>query len=64
MCAGEVFELLLSGDGVVDVLEVLEIDESMDVVFGSVRARTIFAVNSDSLPEAVCHPDVEVSGVT
>ena len=62
MRSREVFELFLSRDGVGNELEIFEIDQSINVVFGGVGARSMFAVDCDSMAKAICHADVKTSG--
>jgi hypothetical protein len=62
LVAGPVFEVLLAGDGVEYVLEVLVIDESVDLVTRCMRSRAGFAVSSDAFVETVSDSDVEGTG--
>jgi hypothetical protein len=52
-------EFLLASDGVVDVLEGLEVDESGDLVAGGEAARYLFAMLSYAFRQAVGYADVE-----
>ena len=44
LSAVAVFAFLLPGDGVVDVLKAIELDEAVDVVSGYVRAGAMYAI--------------------
>ena len=52
-------EFFFAGDGVVDVLEPLAVDEPGDLVAGGERARDLLAVFHDAFAEVICHADLE-----
>ena len=56
------FQILLAGYGVSDVLEAFEVDEAMDFVFGSEAIGKGFAVFADAATEVVCDANIELAG--
>ncbi len=56
---GEVFQVFLAGDGVVDVLEALVIDEAVDFVFCCETVCSPFAVFADAAGKIVRNTDVK-----
>ena len=56
-----VFQLLFSCNGIANVAEILEVNETMDIVVRRMSAWNILAMSVDPSGKAVAHADVEVS---
>ncbi len=61
LLACEVLELRFAGDGVMDVLEELVVDESVDRVSGGVCAGVGSAMGVDAVEQVVGYSDVEIA---
>ena len=56
--SGEPLQLFLAGYSFVGVLEVFEIDETVDGVTRGVSAGELFVVGGDAVDEVACHAGV------